>query len=147
VSSTFPFLSSAVFLFLALKPEERMMTDLIYLSLHSFLPSFLFYSFSRGLGFESAVAFAKLNPARLIITSRSPLESGKAAVEQILHLTGYKAEVWTLDLMNLKSVESFATKAKTELERLDIFVSFLDAPRDAFLLIRADHFASLFGLY
>ncbi|KAL7414083.1 hypothetical protein BDY24DRAFT_440995 [Mrakia frigida] len=77
---------------------------------------------SGGLGLESALVFAKLNPARLIITARS-LESGGKAVEQIFKATGYRCETWVLNLMDLKSVEAFATKAKTELERLDVLLS------------------------
>ncbi|KAJ3749207.1 hypothetical protein DFH05DRAFT_1554884 [Lentinula detonsa] len=75
-----------------------------------------------GLGFEAAKHFATMNPARLIITSRSE-EKGNAALSKISQDTGYtKAEAWPLDLSRFASVREFADRFEREGGRLDILV-------------------------
>ncbi|KAJ3733725.1 hypothetical protein DFJ43DRAFT_994570 [Lentinula guzmanii] len=75
-----------------------------------------------GLGFEAAKHFATMNPARLIITSRSE-EKGKSALSKISQDTGYtKAEAWPLDLSRFASVREFADRFEREGGRLDILV-------------------------
>ncbi|KAK0214412.1 hypothetical protein IW262DRAFT_1405937 [Armillaria fumosa] len=77
---------------------------------------------SAGLGFEAAKHFARMNPARLVLTARDEAK-GKRALAQIQADTGYsKAELWIIDLVNFDSVIAFADKAERELDRLDILV-------------------------
>ncbi|KAK0476371.1 hypothetical protein IW261DRAFT_1552241 [Armillaria novae-zelandiae] len=68
---------------------------------------------NTGLGFEAAKHFARMNPARLVLTSRDEAK-GKQALAQIQADTGYsKSELWIIDLANFSS---------RELDRLDILV-------------------------
>ncbi|KAK0184326.1 hypothetical protein F5146DRAFT_1075221 [Armillaria mellea] len=77
---------------------------------------------SAGLGFEAAKHFARMNPARLVLTARDEAK-GKRALAQIQADTGYsKAELWIIDLANFSSVIAFADKAERELDRLDILI-------------------------
>ncbi|KAK0474335.1 hypothetical protein EDD18DRAFT_257443 [Armillaria luteobubalina] len=77
---------------------------------------------NAGLGFEAAKHFAKMNPARLVLTARDE-KKGKEALTRIQQETGYtKAELWIIDLANFSSVITFADRAERELERLDILV-------------------------
>ncbi|KAG7441665.1 short-chain dehydrogenase [Guyanagaster necrorhizus] len=77
---------------------------------------------NTGLGFEAAKHFARMNPARLVLTSRDEAK-GKKALAQIEEDTGYtKAELWIIDLTSFSSVIPFADKAERELGRLDILV-------------------------
>ncbi|KAK0463437.1 hypothetical protein IW261DRAFT_1672487 [Armillaria novae-zelandiae] len=77
---------------------------------------------NAGLGFEAAKHFAKMNPARLVLTARDETK-GKEALTRIQQETGYtKAELWIIDLANFSSVIAFADQAERELERLDILV-------------------------
>ncbi|KAK0476366.1 hypothetical protein IW261DRAFT_1339715 [Armillaria novae-zelandiae] len=77
---------------------------------------------SAGLGFEAAKHFARMNPARLILTARDEAK-GKRALAKIQAETGYsKAELWIIDLANFSSVTAFADKAERELDRLDILI-------------------------
>ncbi|KAK0443693.1 uncharacterized protein EV420DRAFT_1649158 [Desarmillaria tabescens] len=75
-----------------------------------------------GLGFEAAKHFARMNPARLVLTAVYETK-GKQALAEIQADTGYsKAELWIIDLANFNSVISFADRADQELERLDILI-------------------------
>ncbi|KAK0215233.1 hypothetical protein EDD85DRAFT_497803 [Armillaria nabsnona] len=77
---------------------------------------------NTGLGFEAAKHFARMNPARLVLTARDEA-NGKQALAQIQEETGYsKAELWIIDLANFSSVVAFADRAERELDRLDILV-------------------------
>ncbi|KAK0495746.1 hypothetical protein EDD18DRAFT_251719 [Armillaria luteobubalina] len=77
---------------------------------------------NAGLGFEAAKHFARMNPARLVLTARDE-RKGKQALAEIQADTGYsKAELWIIDLANFNSVVAFADRADRELERLDILV-------------------------
>ncbi|KAK0434089.1 hypothetical protein EV421DRAFT_2088095 [Armillaria borealis] len=77
---------------------------------------------NAGLGFEAAKHFARMNPARLVLTARDEAK-GKQALAQIQDDTGYsKAELWIIDLANFNSVIAFAEKAERELDRLDILI-------------------------
>ncbi|KAK0215222.1 hypothetical protein EDD85DRAFT_1030002 [Armillaria nabsnona] len=77
---------------------------------------------SAGLGFEAAKHFARMNPARLVLTARHEAK-GKKALAQIQADTGYsKAELWIIDLANFNSVVAFADRADQELDRLDILI-------------------------
>ncbi|KAG7440371.1 NAD(P)-binding protein [Guyanagaster necrorhizus] len=77
---------------------------------------------NAGLGFEAAKHFARMNPARLVLTARDEAK-GEKALAQIQSATGYtKAELWIIDLANFNSVISFADRAERELDRLDILI-------------------------
>ncbi|KAK0214489.1 hypothetical protein IW262DRAFT_274804 [Armillaria fumosa] len=77
---------------------------------------------NTGLGFEAAKHFAKMNPARLVLTARDGTKAKKALTE-IQADTGYtRAEFWILDLANFASLVAFADRIDLELERLDILV-------------------------
>jgi retinol dehydrogenase-12 len=77
---------------------------------------------SRGLGFEVAKHFSKLNPSRLIIACRS-LSKGEEAARQIKASGGVEPEVWHLNLASLNQTRAFGEKCLKELDRLDICVS------------------------
>ncbi|PBL00064.1 short-chain dehydrogenase [Armillaria gallica] len=77
---------------------------------------------NAGLGFEAAKHFARMNPARLVLTARNEVK-GRKALAQIQADTGYsKAELWIIDVANLNSVVAFADRAEQELDRLDILI-------------------------
>ncbi|KAK0214683.1 hypothetical protein EDD85DRAFT_917266 [Armillaria nabsnona] len=77
---------------------------------------------NTGLGFEAATHFARMNPARFVLTARDEVK-GKEALAQIQADTGYsKAELWIIDLAKFSSVIAFADKAERELDRLDVLV-------------------------
>ncbi|KAK0216887.1 hypothetical protein IW262DRAFT_155178 [Armillaria fumosa] len=77
---------------------------------------------NAGLGFEATKHFARMNPARLVLTARDE-RKGRQALAEIQADTGYsKAELWMIDLANFNSVVAFADRADRELERLDILV-------------------------
>ncbi|PBK67956.1 short-chain dehydrogenase [Armillaria solidipes] len=77
---------------------------------------------NAGLGFEAAKHFARMNPARLVLTARDEAK-GRQALAQIQADTGYsKAELWIIDLANFSSVVEFADRAERELDRLDVLV-------------------------
>ncbi|PBK67955.1 NAD(P)-binding protein [Armillaria solidipes] len=71
------------------------------------------------LGFEAAKHFARMNPARLVLTARDEAKGRQALASD----TGYsKAELWIIDLANFSSVMEFADRAEHELDRLDVLV-------------------------
>ncbi|KAK0458363.1 uncharacterized protein EV420DRAFT_1270603 [Desarmillaria tabescens] len=77
---------------------------------------------NAGLGFEAAKHFARMNPARLVLTARDEAK-GKDALARVQKETGYtKAELWITDVANFSSVIAFADRAERELDRLDILV-------------------------
>lgn len=76
-----------------------------------------------GLGKEAARHYARLGASKLILAVRS-LEKGEAAKEDIVRTTGLQdTHVWKLDMSDYGSVQSFAKRAETELDRIDIFVA------------------------
>lgn len=95
---------------------------------------------NTGLGFEASKHFARMNPARLVLTARSP-SKGRAAVERrfipsrkqititlkphlgIKQETGCQSvELGNLDLSRFSSVKEFADKFLKDEGRLDILV-------------------------
>ncbi|KAK0442440.1 hypothetical protein EV421DRAFT_1736294 [Armillaria borealis] len=77
---------------------------------------------NAGLGFEAAKHFARMNPARLVLTARNEVK-GRKALAQIQADTGYsKAELWIIDVADFNSVVAFADRAEQELDRLDILI-------------------------
>ncbi|KAH9478463.1 Short chain dehydrogenase sol3 [Psilocybe cubensis] len=77
---------------------------------------------NSGIGLETAKHFARMSPGRLIITCRNK-EKGEEAVKQIIQATGYASvEAWILDLVDFRSVKSFAERYEQEGGRLDIII-------------------------
>ncbi|KAK7991018.1 Protein dhs-3 [Apiospora arundinis] len=84
---------------------------------------------NTGLGLEAARYFVRLDAAKVILGVRSQAK-GQQAVEDIknsptaggVRLPNTALEVWEVDLASAKSVEAFAARARTELDRLDVVV-------------------------
>ncbi|GKT62854.1 short-chain dehydrogenase/reductase family [Colletotrichum tofieldiae] len=78
-----------------------------------------------GLGKEAARHFARLGASKLILAVRS-LDKGRVAKEDIEATTNCAKdviEVWELDMSKYASVQKFASRLSTGLERVDIFVA------------------------
>jgi len=75
---------------------------------------------NTGLGFEAAKHLVALGAAKVILAVRNT-SAGNDAKAKIDSATGTTnvADVWYLDLANYESVKAFATKATTELSRID----------------------------
>ncbi|KAI9155314.1 Short-chain dehydrogenase/reductase phmF [Paramyrothecium foliicola] len=78
---------------------------------------------NSGIGFECAKHLVKFGAHRVILAVRS-IERGLAAQTQIEADTGRKdvVDVWEFDLSSYKSVQKFAKRVETELERVDAIV-------------------------
>lgn len=78
---------------------------------------------NTGLGRETARHFARLGAEKVIIACRtvSKGETAKKSIEESTKKTGV-VQVWELDLASHASVKAFATRATSELKRLDILV-------------------------
>ena len=79
---------------------------------------------NTGMGLEAARHIARLGAARMVLAVRS-LERGRAAAASIAKSTGCSdkvIQVWQLDLASYASVQAFAARVDTELERLDVVV-------------------------
>lgn len=76
-----------------------------------------------GLGLETARHLVQCSAARVILAVRN-MAAGAKAKNDIETSTGRKgvAEVWQLDLASFASVQAFAGKAMTQLERIDALV-------------------------
>lgn len=94
---------------------------------------------NTGLGFQAAIKFAALGATRLILGVRDPVKGAKAK-EDIEHRLStasgksYKCtiEVWPLDMNSYDSIKSFAKRAETELDRIDVAVLNAGVYRNAF---------------
>jgi len=79
---------------------------------------------NTGLGFECAMHFLRMKPAKLILAVRS-IEKGQAAALRMIDETKETrpdiVEVWQLDMASFVSVQAFAQRVET-LPRLDIAV-------------------------
>jgi NAD(P)-dependent dehydrogenase (short-subunit alcohol dehydrogenase family) len=75
---------------------------------------------NSGLGYESVKAFAK-NGAEVILASRS-IEKGETAKKTIGKVKG-KIVVMQLDLMDFKSIKTFAENFKKSYTRLDVLLN------------------------
>ncbi len=78
-----------------------------------------------GLGYETALHFSKLNPAKLILAVRNT-KSGESAAQRITAANGGKGvvpEIWELDLSSLENTKKFGERVEKELDRLDVVVS------------------------
>lgn len=78
---------------------------------------------NTGLGLETARHYTRLGAEKVIIACRtvSKGETAKKSIEESTKRTGV-VEVWQLDLASHDSVKAFATRASTELTRLDILI-------------------------
>ncbi|KAJ7195865.1 hypothetical protein C8J57DRAFT_1645636 [Mycena rebaudengoi] len=76
-----------------------------------------------GLGLETAVHLARLNPVQFILVVRGVKKGdlGEAAKAQIISSTNYAGliEVWGIDMEEFNSVTRFAERANKSLDRLD----------------------------
>ncbi|GKT42810.1 short chain dehydrogenase citE [Colletotrichum spaethianum] len=78
-----------------------------------------------GLGKEAARHFTRLGASKLILAVRS-LDKGREAKEDIEATTNCAKdiiEVWELDMSKYASVQKFASRLRTGLERVDIFIA------------------------
>ncbi|EXJ92678.1 hypothetical protein A1O3_01230 [Capronia epimyces CBS 606.96] len=84
---------------------------------------------NSGLGFEAAAKFAALGAKRVILAVRD-VSKGEQAKEAIKSRTGTGTgagttdvlEVWQLDMNSYSGIRAFATRASSDLDRLDIAV-------------------------
>jgi NAD(P)-dependent dehydrogenase (short-subunit alcohol dehydrogenase family) len=79
---------------------------------------------NSGLGREAARHIVRLGASRVIIAGRNPTALEEAR-QDIMATTGSSSDVidaWQLDLCSYESVVSFATRANTQLPRLDILL-------------------------
>ncbi|KAF4556866.1 Short chain dehydrogenase-like protein 69 [Elsinoe fawcettii] len=78
---------------------------------------------NQGLGLEAAQHVVRLGAAKVILAVRSPAK-GEQAKRLIEQATGVKdvVEVWDLDLSSYKSVRTFAHRADTSLDRIDVLL-------------------------
>lgn len=74
-----------------------------------------------GLGLEGARHFTRLDAKKVILAVRN-MKAGEDAKKSIEASTGRQGvvEVWNLDLGSYASVKAFATRAKSELDRIDV---------------------------
>ncbi|WYZ39610.1 hypothetical protein EsH8_III_001524 [Colletotrichum jinshuiense] len=110
------------------------MLAFIYRQLFNFLPyptgsyagqTVVITGSNVGLGKEAARHFARLGASKLILAVRS-LDKGHAAKKDIQATTGCAkdvVEVWELDMSKYGSVQQFAARLNTDLERVDIFIA------------------------
>jgi NAD(P)-dependent dehydrogenase (short-subunit alcohol dehydrogenase family) len=81
---------------------------------------------NTGLGYEAALKFVSLHAQKVILAVRS-IEKGETAKAQIMSaLNGKPAadviEVWALDMSSYPSIEAFASRASSELEKIEIVI-------------------------
>jgi NAD(P)-dependent dehydrogenase (short-subunit alcohol dehydrogenase family) len=78
---------------------------------------------TSGIGYAAAAKFAKLGASKVIIAARDATRGEKSKTE-LEELVGQKGqfEVWQLDMKSYDSVVSFAHRATTELDHLDVAV-------------------------
>lgn len=78
-----------------------------------------------GLGKEAARHYVRLGASTLILAVRS-LDKGHVAkhdIEATTNCSKNVIKVWQIDMANYASVQKFAERVDTELERVDIFLS------------------------
>jgi len=75
------------------------------------------------LGYEAALHYARKNPARLILASRSQAkgDAAIAAIQRTLPDFKGRIEFWSLDMSSFDSVRAFSDRLQ-ELDRLDAIV-------------------------
>ncbi|ORY61502.1 putative short-chain dehydrogenase [Pseudomassariella vexata] len=93
-----------------------------------------------GLGKEAARHFARLGVSTLILAVRS-IEKGTAAKEDIEATTNCAKDViqvWQLDMASYASVQKFAERVDSELNRVDIFIANAGVARLKYAIVEED---------
>lgn len=93
-----------------------------------------------GLGKEAARHYARLGASKIILGVRS-LEKGQAAKQDIESTTGIAKnviQVWHLDMGSYASVEKFAARVGSDLDRVDIFHANAGLARTQFNMLEKD---------
>lgn len=85
---------------------------------------------NTGLGYEASLQLLGLKLTNLILAVRSVDKGENAASEMRRRYPKASIEVWVLDLCSYDSVQAFAHKAGTQLQRIDIVI--LNAGRARF---------------
>jgi len=94
---------------------------------------------NNGIGYETALHLARLDPARLIIACRS-MDKGEKAVQQIKDATGSEfIECWKLDLSSYESVKAFGKRYKNSGLSLDILIANAGMSPRAYELTKDGH--------
>lgn len=75
-----------------------------------------------GLGYEASLQLLGLKLTNLILAVRSVDRGDKAASEMRRLYPKANIEVWVLDLCSYDSVQAFANKVSTQLQRIDIVI-------------------------
>ncbi|KAG8816792.1 hypothetical protein FRC19_011801 [Serendipita sp. 401] len=91
---------------------------------------------NTGLGLEAAKMFYAMNPERLILAVRTVgkgeeakrvLEAGSTSNASVSTSASAQSkpqvDVWELDMASFESVKTFASKCKTDLKRIDVFLA------------------------
>ncbi|KAK4168180.1 hypothetical protein QBC43DRAFT_309822 [Cladorrhinum sp. PSN259] len=93
-----------------------------------------------GLGKEAARHYARLGASKIILAVRS-LDKGEEAKQEIVATTGIAenaVQVWHVDMGSYASVEKFAARVNSDLERVDIFHANAGLAREQFHLVEKD---------
>ncbi|KAH7303311.1 putative short-chain dehydrogenase [Stachybotrys elegans] len=93
-----------------------------------------------GLGKEAARHYARLGASNIILAVRN-LEKGQAAKEDIESTTGIATDViqvWHVDMGSYASVEKFAARVSSDLDRVDIFHANAGLARTKFNMVQKD---------
>ena len=77
---------------------------------------------NSGIGLECNRQFLELGLSRLIMAVRTPARGEAVAVPLRKAFPQARIEVWTLDMGDYASIQAFARRCETDLERLDIAV-------------------------
>jgi retinol dehydrogenase-12 len=78
---------------------------------------------NTGLGYETALAFAKRGGGRLVMAVRDAARGERAKTRVLAAVPTAEVEVMLLDLADFSSVRKFASEFKTKYERLDALVN------------------------
>jgi NAD(P)-dependent dehydrogenase (short-subunit alcohol dehydrogenase family) len=87
---------------------------------------------NTGLGKEAARHYARLGASKVILAVRT-VAKGEDAKQEIISSTGNKnVAVWKLDMSDYASIQAFAKRAESELDRVDIFCANAGVVRSEF---------------
>jgi NAD(P)-dependent dehydrogenase (short-subunit alcohol dehydrogenase family) len=77
---------------------------------------------NTGLGFHTARHFLGLKLSHLILAVRSRKNGEEAVAKLHKEFPSTQVEVWDLDMSSYESIQSFARRVETDLDRLDITI-------------------------
>jgi NAD(P)-dependent dehydrogenase (short-subunit alcohol dehydrogenase family) len=77
---------------------------------------------NAGLGFEAVRNFLNLRPSLVIMGVRSMVKGEAAAAALRREFPDARIEVWELDMESFRSVQAFAARAESELDRIHVAV-------------------------